>query len=142
MIYDAKYDLDKNRAETRLSSLIKNEKRFEIREIRGVRTLKQNNYLHAILAVFAMELGYTMCEAKENFKRLSLDIFAYEKNGERYLRSSSKVDTKELTVAIDRFKKVCSEHGIYIPSPEDQALLSEFIRRGEECREIIKHYET
>ena len=40
------------------------------------------------------------------------------------LRSSADLTKEEMSLAIDRFKKWAAEQGMYLPDPEDEALLS------------------
>lgn len=86
-----------------------------ITKVNPKRTLNQNNYLHLLLGAFGDHFGYTLEEAKEIFKDISKDIFYYEKKGRTFKRSSADLDTKELTIAIDRFMAKSAEAGCPLP---------------------------
>lgn len=134
MIYNAKNTLDINRARSRLEHLISNEKTFELTEKRPKKSIKQNAYLHLILSWFALEYGETLEYIKqEMFKKIvNKDIFETEfvnkKTGEirKDWRSVSELDSKEMTISIDRFRNYASkEAGIYLPEPTDLIYLQE-----------------
>ncbi|MCL1936853.1 MAG: hypothetical protein FWF52_00450 [Candidatus Azobacteroides sp.] len=101
-------------------------------ELTEKRTLKQNNYLHLLLAWFAIESGNTMEYVKLNYykKLANPDLFITEKN-DKYLgrvqviRSSSDLSTSEMTASIDRFRNWSSmEAGIYLPAANEDNILS------------------
>ena len=84
--------------------------------------------------MFALEYGETAEYIKQEIfkKQVNRDIFIFQfankKTGEirDEFRSTSDLDTKELTVAIERFRNWASkEGGIYLPEPKDLALLNE-----------------
>lgn len=96
------------------------------------RSLAQNSYLHVILGYFACTYGCSIEYAKTEYfkKECNKDLFIVErttKNGEviQDWRSSSDLDTAEMTIAIDRFRNwSASIGGIYLPSPnEGEALI-------------------
>lgn len=135
MIYDSNISLDRNRASERVKYLIENKKVFEIKEKRKIRTLSQNRYLHMILSLWGLEFGYTMEETKQFvFKQeVNPDIFYDgEKEGivkiQRW-RSTSNLDTNELTLAIDRFRDFSAKQGCYLPEPSDMASINEMERQ-------------
>lgn len=129
MQYNLSSELDKQRFITRADSLIKKGAIIELVE-RAQRTKLQNNYLHLILGVVAMETGNTIEYTKqEYFKRLvNGPIFVQEKE-DRFLgkvtilRSSTDLTKEEMSTAIDRFQRWAAENGIYIPDPADEARL-------------------
>jgi hypothetical protein len=125
MIYDLSNHIDLKKYEARFQYLKSKGKKVELKEVRKKRTLSQNNYLHLLLSYFGMETGYTLHESKVLFKKLSPEIFVYEKNGEKFLKSSADVDTKEMTIAIERFRNASAENGFYLPSPDDMGFLQE-----------------
>jgi len=135
MIFNATIEDDVKKAKVRFDYLIEKGKSFELIEKKPKRTISQNNYLHLILSWFAVETGYTKDEVKlEIFKKhVNTDLFydgeANVKNQviviERW-RSTRSLDTKELTIAIDRFRNFSAkEVGIYLPEPLDLALLQQ-----------------
>lgn len=132
MIYNANKQIDVQNARTRFEWLIDNGKLFELTQKRERRSVSQNSYLHLIFSWFASQTGYTVDEVKQEiFKRhVNKELFYDgQKDGvvtiEKW-RSTSSLDTKEMTVAIDRFRDFSSkEAGIYLPEPNDLAMLQE-----------------
>lgn len=132
MIYNSEKELDVKKATDRLNWLITNKKVFELKEKRKKRSISQNSYLHLVLSWFGLETGYTLEEVKQQiFKKLvNSDLFYEGEHGEsikvQRWRSSADLNTKEMTLAIDRFRDFSSkEMGIYIPEPKDSILLQE-----------------
>ncbi len=130
-IYDTSKSEDKNRAEAYFEQLIKSGSVIELKK-KQKRTLNQNSYLHLILSWFASETGYTLEYVKtEFFKRLcNPDIFNVNVHGifgrVKDLRSTTELDTKEMTTAIDRFRNWSgSEAGIYLPAPNEDEYLQQ-----------------
>ena len=125
-------EIDNIRSRERLEWLISNEKRFEIKELRAKRSNPQNAYLHLILSFFALEVGETMEFIKQHvFKAVvNKDTFEYErvnqKSGKKRtaLKSTSELDTKEMTDAIDRFKNwTVKKTGIRLPEANENEFL-------------------
>lgn len=91
------------------------------------RSLAQNSYLHVLLGYFASEFGYTLEEVKiDIFKRTcNKEIFERERLNRRgqkvrYVRSSTELDKREMTEAIERFRNYSSARcGLYLPSPNE-----------------------
>lgn len=126
-----RYNLSKKgeiqRIKTRLNFLYKKGATIEIVEKRKQRTRKQNNYLHLILTWFAIETGYTLEEIKQDiFKRdVCKDFFEYEKGDRTFYRSTTDLDTGEMTLAIEKFRNWSSNTaGIYLPSSDERELLN------------------
>lgn len=133
-MYDASKSLDKKRATERLRYLLESEKIFEIKEKKKIRSLSQNRYLHLLLSWFGLEFGYEMEEVKQFiFKQeVNPDLFY---NGEKEgiikvsrWRSTSTLDSGELTLAIDRFRDFSAKQGCYLPEPSDMAAINEMER--------------
>ncbi len=134
MIYNGEKQLDANRAKERLNWLITKGKRFELKEKRAKRTSSQNNYLHLILSWYALEMGESLEYVKQEIfkKMINADIFRYERinrvTGEVRddFKSTSELNTKQMTTCIDRFRNHSSKDlGIYLPEPHDMALLDQ-----------------
>ena len=96
------------------------------------RSLAQNSYLHVLLGYFACVYGCSLEYAKTEYfkKECNPDMFIEErvtKNGEviQDWRSTSELDTAQMTMAIERFRNwSASVGGIYLPSPnEGEALI-------------------
>lgn len=139
MTFDLSRELDRAQFKERCNHLYRQGVLVEITEKRGKRTIKQNSYLHLILSYFALQYGERMEWIKQEFfkRHVNPDIFLRSKEGVgigRYyvLRSSAELDTKEMTIAIDRFRDWASkEAGIYLPSPDEHGLIGEMEREVE-----------
>jgi len=134
MIFNAQKELDVIKATDRLKFLIEKKKRFEITEKKPIRSLSQNSYLHLILAYYALEFGETADYIKQEVfkKKVNREIFEFEfYNRKTYevrteYKSTAKLDTKELTIAIERFKEFSMRQaGFRLPEPSDLAFLDE-----------------
>ena len=134
MILDATKQFDIERARTRLEKLIENKSKFELTEKKPVRSVSQNAYLHLIIGWFAIEYGETIDYVKRMiFKKLvNPKIFIFErentktKEKRKELRSSTDLDSAEMTTAIDRFRDYSSkEFGVYLPEAGEMDFLNE-----------------
>jgi len=115
------------RVKTRLNFLFKKGATIEIFEKRPQRTRKQNNYLHLILSLFALETGYTLEEVKQDiFKRdVCKAFFEYRKGDRTFYKSTSDLDSKEMTEAIEKFRNwSIATAGIYLPEANEEELLN------------------
>lgn len=115
------------RIKARLNFLYKKGATIELVEKRQVRTQSQNAYLHLLLSWFGLETGYTLEEVKQDiFKRdVCKDFFEYRKGERVFYKSTSDLDTKEMTEAIDKFRNWSSATaGIYLPDPNEQDFLN------------------
>lgn len=118
MIIDASNDLDKKKAIQYFERLVDQGARFQLKKIREVRSINQNNYFHVCIALFCAETGYTTQEAKTVLKREYGLI--YQKNGKNFLKSTTELDTQEMNDFIEWIRTLSSETlGIYIPTPEE-----------------------
>lgn len=132
MIYNPNNPIDIQRAVEKLKYFIAQNKVFELTEKRQKRSISQNAYLHLIFGFFALETGYTTAEVKQEiFKKIVNPATFYEGEFgelikiERW-RSTADLDTKEMTVCIDRFRDYASaQAGIYLPEPHDLVLLQD-----------------
>lgn len=129
MIYNLSMPLDRERFAARANAQLQKGSVVELTE-KTLRTQRQNNYLHLLLGVIAMDVGVRLQVAKESyFKRLiNADIFVRRVQdkflGEREeIRSSRDLSIEEMNLAIDRLRKWGAENGYYLPSPEDEARL-------------------
>ena len=123
MKYDLTNSIDAASAQLYLNKLIEEGAKVELKKIRGKRTLKQNSYFHVVITIFAMELGYTIEEAKTMLKRMYSNAetsMVYQKKGYKFLRSTTTMDTKELTYFIEWIRNyAATDAGIYIPTSEE-----------------------
>ena len=134
MKYNLKNRLDVERFNARCKLLISQECSVELTKMMPNRTKNQNRYLHLILNYFAIETGYSMHETKQVlFKQLvNKDLFVSEfidkATGEAYVyfKSTTELDTKEMTTSIDRFRNwAVHEGGIYLPAPNEYDYLAQ-----------------
>lgn len=131
MQYDLSSDFQRKAFLSRAELLLEKGAVVEMTE-RTFRTLNQNNYLHLLIGVVAMETGNTLSFTKDAyFKRLvNPDIFCVEREDKilgrvQVLRSSADLTKEEMSTAIDRFKRWGAENGMYLPNPGDESLLRE-----------------
>lgn len=131
MQYDLSSELQRRAFLSRSHVLLEKGVVVELKE-KSLRTKGQNNYLHLLIGVVAMETGNTLEYCKEMyFKRLcNKDLFVTTRV-DRYagqievVRSSADLTLSEMSMAIDRFKRWGFENGIYMPNPDDESLLRE-----------------
>ena len=131
MQYDLTSDFQRKAFLSRVDNLLEKGCLVELTE-KAVRTKGQNNYLHLLLGVVAMETGNTLADVKEYyFKEIcNSDLFHrqhFDKLGNCIdsVRSSADLTKEEMSMAIDRFKRWGAENGIYMPNPGDESLLRE-----------------
>lgn len=131
MQFDLSTDFQRKAFLSRVDLLLEKGAVVEMTE-RTFRTKNQNNYLHLLIGVVAMDTGNTLAFTKDAyFKRLvNPDIFCVEKEDRimgkvQVLRSSADLTKEEMSMAIDRFKRWGAENGIYMPNPGDESLLRE-----------------
>jgi hypothetical protein len=132
MMYDLNNPLHRESFKVRANALVKKGCIVELTEKKPQRTSKQNRYLHSILAYFGLEVGETAEYVKENYFKLlcNKDIFVREVDDKycgkiRILRSSSELDTMEMTTAIERYRNWCASEGVYIPSAEEYLMVQQ-----------------
>lgn len=118
MRFDCSNEIGLKQAQTYLSSL---KGYVEIKDVKKKRTLSQNAYLHVIITLFGIHFGYTIEEAKTLLKR-ECHFMVYEKNGNKFLRKTSKMNTKELTDFIDWVRNYASQNGCYLPTADEYSL--------------------
>lgn len=131
MKYDGSNPLHVQQARAKLEKLIKEQKVFELTEKKPQRSLNQNKYLHVCLAYFGCQIGETMEYVKRNYYKIlcNKDTFVREREDKflgriKYLRSSSDLDSAEMSLTIERFRNFSSAQcGIYIPSPNEERLI-------------------
>jgi hypothetical protein len=112
----------------------------EIKEVKPRRSLPQNSYLHLLLGVFGANLGYTLQEAKELYKRLpgNKELYVYTKDvgGKpmEFTRSSADLNKDEMAKSINTLKEWSAKMGYPLPDADDtEALmrLENFIEQNE-----------
>lgn len=106
-----------NQAFAQLVQLTDRKVYVDIKVWNSTRSLRQNNYLHLILAAFGQHFGYTLQESKILYKQINVDIYHYKKKGRHFWRSSSDLDKKEMTESIGNFRDFSTEQGLDLPLP-------------------------
>lgn len=131
MIYNLSMPLDRERFAARANAQLQKGSVVELTE-KTLRTQKQNNYLHLLLGVIAMDVGVRLKVAKEEYfkKLINSDIFIRKVEDKFFgfrleTRSSRDLSVEEMNLAIDRLRKWGAENGYYLPSPEDTARLKD-----------------
>lgn len=137
MILDLDFEHGRRKFRTYCEWLLKRQAIVEVKERKYKRTLAQNRYLHVCLAYFASEFGYDLEYVKFDIfkKQVNGHIFRRERENRRgqsvtYYRSTTTLDTGEMTTAIERFRNwSASEAGLYIPEASEYDALLEAERQ-------------
>lgn len=131
MQYDLTSDFQRKAFLSKVDLLMERGSVVELTE-RSFRTKRQNNYLHLLLGVVAMETGNTLADVKRHYFKdiCNADLFHRQhfdklNNAVTTIRSTADLTKEEMSTAIDRFKRWGSENGIYMPNPGDESLLRE-----------------
>ena len=119
MKLDLSIAFDNNKAKAYFDKLMDSKSKIELKEFKPKRTVSQNKYLHVCFTIVANETGYTVEEAKTVLKREHGAFMVYEKEGNKFLRSTATLDTLEMTMFIDWLRRFAMDHGYYIPTPEE-----------------------
>ena len=117
MILDLSISHDRERAEVYLAQLIKSESKIELKRVPKKRTLRQNSYVHKLFTLAGAHFGYTTDEMKIVVKRIL--GYIYSKEGQEFYSHTSEMNTKELTIFIDRFRNWSASEGCYLPSSDE-----------------------
>lgn len=126
-LYNLKNPYDRQKFKEKANELVKKQEYVELKTKKTTRTLAQNSYLHTILAYFASEFGFSLDEVKIDFykRKCNPDIYEVKRVNKRgyevkTLRSSTTLDTREMTISIERFRNWSSaECGLYLPAPNE-----------------------
>ena len=94
-----------------------------LRKFRRQRSLSQNSYLWGVVyAILGEYCGYSDEEAHIACKERFLRDRANEVNGLVKIRSTTSLDTAEMTEYIEAIRRLAAEMGVYIPSPNEVGL--------------------
>ncbi len=145
MIFNLSNEYDSARFREYVNKLFSDKATVELKRKHPLRSLSQNNYLHALLGFFACEYGCSTDEAKiDFFKRLcNKDLFErvrINRAGEKisYLRSSSELTTAEMRLAIERFRNwSAGVAGVYLPAADEKDFLFYAQQKIEQNKEFI-----
>lgn len=132
-LFNLNNEVDRQEYKDYCNRMFKERGIVEVKKKHRPRSLSQNSYLHVCLSYFASEFGNTLEEVKYDiFKKVvNRQIFARERQNKRgekvvYMRSTTDLDTKEMTDAIERFRNYSSNFaGLYIPAPNEGEALFE-----------------
>ena len=132
MKYNLNEGLDRQRFRVKVEQVWKRGGLVELTDKRQ-RTLKQNAYLHLCLGCLAMEIGESVDFVKrEVFKKIcNREMFVVEKDNPllgkiETLRSTAdpSISVKDMSIAIDRYRKWCADMGVYIPEANENENLA------------------
>ncbi len=123
MIFDLSSQQELAKAREYLNQVARLGKKVDITRKAEHRSLSQNNYLYLILAYFGTETGYTAEEAKTLYKRLNSNLYVYEKNGSKFLKSSADLSKEDMMITIDKFIAYSEQQGIPLPKADNQDFL-------------------
>jgi hypothetical protein len=127
-------------ARNRVSYLARKGQRVRITKVVEGRSLAQNSYLHLIIAAYATQWGYTIDEAKTFYKRVvNRDIYAYEKNGEWFLRSSKELNKEEMSNSIENFLEHAKDTGHPLPLATDKEWLLQIENEIERSKRYTRY---
>ena len=130
MLLDLSNDFDVNKAKSYLDKLIESKARCELKKVKEKRTIRQNSYPHVCLGLFCSETGYTIDEAKELFSHQLPDIMRYTKNEISFRKSTADLDTKQMTLLIDKIREMSLDQlGLYITTSEEYLMNLEVDRK-------------
>jgi hypothetical protein len=93
-----------------------------LRKLRRKRSLPQNSYYHGVvIPLLAEHCGYDHEEMHEALKERFLRDRAREVNGLVKIRSSTSLDTVEMTDYIESCRRLAAELGVVVPDPGEAA---------------------
>ena len=118
MILGLSNTIDLNKFTAYQAKLIAKAAKVELKELRPPRTLNQNNYLHVVLSIWALEYGYTLEEAKHLLKAMFGLKYTHE-SGHEFAKSTAQYTTAELSTFIDKIRNTAAKDGCYIPDAEE-----------------------
>lgn len=126
MKYNLANQSESQRAAEYLTTLQEKQAIVEIKKVSPRRSLNQNAFLHLLLSAFGAHFGYSNVESKTIYKReVNPDIYIYEKNGQKFLRSSADLTKEEMMKSIDRFREYSSEQDYPLPTANDVSWIRE-----------------
>ena len=123
MIFDLNNELDKKTFKKRVEFLLEKGKIVELTEKRSKKTLSQIKYIYVITGVISMEYGLTIDETKQFIKN-EFGI-KYTKKGKEFTKSFGAYSKEDISIFIDKVIRKFSEIGLYIPSPEEHAMINQ-----------------
>lgn len=121
MIYDTSQELEVNKLLSRLDALLSKKCIIELKEKKKSRTVSQNSYLHVCIALFAIETGDNLDDAKQLLKRAC--HFMHTFDGDKIKTKLTRdLNTKQMTDFIEWIRTFASMQGCYIPTADEYKL--------------------
>ena len=131
MLYNLNDEYSRNKFAARVRYLWEKRALVELTDA-SKRSAQQNRYLHVCLGIIAVETGNSLEVVKQQLYKeiICPDIYVTIKDDPilgpvKIIKSTAKVKKEKMSESIDRLRKFATEHGIYIPSPEDEAKLAQ-----------------
>ena len=131
MLYNLNDEYSRNKFAARVRYLWEKRALVELTDA-SKRSAQQNRYLHVCLGIIAVETGNSLEVVKQQLYKeiICPDIYVTIKDDPilgpvKIIKSTAKVKKEKMSESIDRLRKFAAEHGIYIPSPEDEAKLAQ-----------------
>lgn len=118
MKLDLQNPLDLQKFKTYANKLVNEKAKVELKKVSVKRSISLNSYLHVVITLFAIEYGYTLEEAKTLLKRLC-GFMVYEKNNEKFLRKTSKLNNSDCSKFVEFIRNYASQQGLYILDAEE-----------------------
>lgn len=145
MIFNSANPFEVQKASEYLDRLASRQCWCELKELKPKRSNKQNSYLHVILGYFAAMYGCSLEEAKIDFykRACNRELFEVEITNRKgrtvkILRSSKTLDSREMTLSIERFRNWSSAVAeIYLPSPNEEQFLAYCRQQIEANQEFV-----
>lgn len=145
MFYNLRNEKEKKDLIERVKKVLaENKDIVEFTVKRQNRTLSQNNYLHLLLSYFASHFGYSQEEVKERFFKMTVnpDLFVQFIEHDIYgkgfvLRSTTELDTKQMTIAINRFKNYSADADLILPDANNDGFIYHALNEIENYAEYI-----
>jgi hypothetical protein len=134
MKYNLSIAADAQKAREYLDNLATKQAMVEIKKVSPKRTISQNSYLHLIISAFGAHFGYSASESKLIYKELNKDIYAYNKKGRTFYRSSADLTKEEMAKSIDTFREASDNAGYPLPLATDAGWLAEIENAIEQSR--------
>jgi hypothetical protein len=119
-----RYSLDNqaqaDQAKEYLNQAIRNKWKIELIRKSNQRSLPQNAFFHLLCTYLGNQLGYTKDEAKTYIKRHMSDVFVYEKNGNKFMRSSADLNQQEMSAVMERLYMLAADLDVVLPLVENE----------------------
>lgn len=135
--------LDAEAARNTLERLIDDGKPFVLDREPKQRSVRQNSYLHLLIALVAAHTGYSIEYVKRHYYKIhcNSELFV-TRNLDEYvgevvtLRSSAELSSREMNLSITRFRNwVAADIGLYLPDPDNSRAINE-------AKAIVKQHQS